>query len=187
MVFVVPGFDLLPGVRMPDMVEQLARAIAWIYHNAASFSGDPSRILLSGHSSGAHLAAVLATLDWQRYNVPKEVLKALVCVSGAYDLGAVMLSARRSYINLNSDEIDALSPPRHVDRISCPVWVMVGEQESPEFIRQGREFANRLSARGLLRAFLELPTDHFSICSLLADPKNHAHSAIIEALSMSTN
>src|SRR5262245_33180806 len=42
--------DLVP------LVEQVRRAVIWVYRNAASFGGDPNRLYLSGHSSGAHLA-----------------------------------------------------------------------------------------------------------------------------------
>ncbi|MET3515142.1 hypothetical protein ABIC63_002925 [Pseudacidovorax sp. 1753] len=44
------GGDLVP------MVDQVAESIAWAYKNAASFGGDKTRIYVSGHSSGAHLA-----------------------------------------------------------------------------------------------------------------------------------
>src|SRR5215467_9138575 len=50
--------DLLP------MVEQVRRAVVWVYRNAASFGGDPDRLYLSGHSSGAHLAGCVLTTDW---------------------------------------------------------------------------------------------------------------------------
>jgi arylformamidase len=43
------------------MVDQVRRAIAWVHGNAASFGGDPRRIHLYGHSSGAHLAGVAMT------------------------------------------------------------------------------------------------------------------------------
>ncbi|MEI6722579.1 MAG: alpha/beta hydrolase, partial [Betaproteobacteria bacterium] len=38
---VVPDFSNIPKVRIPEMVAQVKRAIAWTYRNAASFGGDP--------------------------------------------------------------------------------------------------------------------------------------------------
>jgi arylformamidase len=38
------------------MIEQVRRAISWVYKNAASFNGDQNKIYLSGHSSGAHFS-----------------------------------------------------------------------------------------------------------------------------------
>ena len=50
--------DLIP------MARQVRSAVAWVYKNAASFGGDPNRVYVSGHSSGAHLAGVVLTTDW---------------------------------------------------------------------------------------------------------------------------
>jgi arylformamidase len=183
MQFVVPDFDLLPAVRMPDMVDQLARAVAHVHRHARSLGGDPDRILLSGHSSGAHLAAVLATLDWSAYGLPANVVKALVCVSGGYDLEAVLLSARRTYIDLSPEEADRLSPPRHAGRIPCPVWVLWGEHETPEFIRQGEKFAAALEAAGRLAGRALVPgLNHFEMCDAIADTDSPVHAAVLEAV-----
>lgn len=183
MHFVVPDFDLLPHVRMPDMVEQLAGMVGWVHANATRFGGDPDRILLSGHSSGAHLAAVLATLDWTARGLPTDVIKALVCVSGGYDLEPVLLSARREYIHLTPEEADGLSPPRHAERIGCPVWVLWGEKETPEFIRQGKDFAAALARAGRPAGGGLVPgLNHFEICGAMAVPSSPVHQAVVEAL-----
>jgi arylformamidase len=48
------------------MAEQVCRAIAWVYRNAASFDGDPNRLFVGGHSSGGHLCAVALVTDWEK-------------------------------------------------------------------------------------------------------------------------
>ena len=63
---VVIDFSNIPKVRIPQMVDQVRRAIAWVYRNAASFGGDPERIHVSGHSSGSHLAGVALLSDWEK-------------------------------------------------------------------------------------------------------------------------
>lgn len=183
MHFVVPEFDKLPDVRMPVMVDQLIGALRWVYQNAGTFGGNREQILLSGHSSGAHLAAVLATLDWRAYDLPADLLSGLVCISGAYDLEPVLLSARRSYIDLTASEADWLSAPRHVSAIRCPVRVLVGEKETPEFIRQAHAFAEILSADGKLQDFVEVPgCNHFEIFGQMGDPGSQVFGAIAASL-----
>jgi arylformamidase len=138
-----------PGkTTMRDMVEQLRRAVVWLYRNAASFGGDPERIHVLGHSSGAHLTSVLLTTDWAAQGVPPTVLKSGTCVSGMYDLRPVLLSARSSYVKLTAADEDEFSAMRHLDRVRCPVTVAYGDKESPEFQRHGREFAAALQASG---------------------------------------
>src|SRR5438105_6746070 len=55
--FVVPDFVKVQeaGGSLFAMVEQVRRAVAWTYRNAASFGGDANRLYVSGRSSGAHL------------------------------------------------------------------------------------------------------------------------------------
>lgn len=148
--------------RMPDMIAQLREAVVWLSRNAQSFGGDPARIHLIGHSSGAHLSSVLLTTDWERFGAPANVLKSGTCVSGMYELRPVLLSARSAYVKLSSDEEDEFSAIRHLDRIRCPILVAYGDKESPEFQRQGREFAAALKQRGLpSQALILAGCNHF--------------------------
>lgn len=145
--FVALGFAVIPQVRLPDMANQVRRGVAWVYRNARSFGGDPERLHVSGHSSGGHLAAVLLTTDWRRlFDLPEDVIKGGLCVSGMYDLHPVLLSARSSYVELSREEAHALSPQRHLDLVRCPVTVAHGERESPEFVRHARDLAAALRA-----------------------------------------
>ena len=125
------------------------RAIAWVYRNAASFGGDPERIYVGGHSSGAHLAAVALTADWQReFGLPPDLIKGGLCGSGMYDLAPVRLSHRSSYVSFTDEMVERLSPPRHIARLRAPVIVAYGTDETPEFQRQARDFAAALRDAG---------------------------------------
>ena len=167
------------------MVDQLTRALVWVYRNAETFGGDRNRILLSGHSSGAHLAAVLATVDWSGIGLPADLFCGLVCISGAYDLEPVVISARRSYIDLTDEEVDRLSPRRHAEKIRCPVRVLYGDKETPEFIRQAHKFAEALRETGKLRSIVEIANcNHFEIFDRMADPNSPVFCAIEESLGL---
>jgi acetyl esterase/lipase len=43
-----------------QQVDDLAHALAFVQKNAAAWGGDPARVVLIGHSSGAHLVSMLA-------------------------------------------------------------------------------------------------------------------------------
>ena len=65
------------------MAEQVRRALAWVYRNAASFGGDPERIYVGGQSSGAHLTAVALTTDWAgEYGLSVDPIRGALCASG---------------------------------------------------------------------------------------------------------
>src|SRR5205085_8306823 len=98
--YVAPDFVWVQDVggSLFPMADQVRRAIAWIYENAASFGGDRDRLYIGGHSSGSHLAAVALTTDWQReFALPADIIKGGLCSSGMYDLEPVRLSHRSSY------------------------------------------------------------------------------------------
>src|ERR1700688_180173 len=142
--YVVPDFALVQdcGGSLLPMADQVCRAIAWVYKNAASFGGDPERLYVGGQSSGAHLAAVALTTDWRRaFDLPPEIIKGGLCNSGMYDLAPVRLSHRASYVRFTDEMVAALSPMRHLDHLRAPLIVAYGTYETPEFQRQARDFA----------------------------------------------
>jgi arylformamidase len=130
------------------MVEQCRRAVAWVYRNAASFGGDRERIYLCGHSSGAHLGGCVLLTDWASQGLPQDIIKAALLGSGMYDLKAVRLSQRSSYVKFSDAMEHELSPQRHLGRIRTPLTLTHGSLETPEFQRQTREFHAALVAAG---------------------------------------
>lgn len=181
-IYVALNFDNIPAVRLPDMADQCRRAVAWVAKNIAKHGGDPDRIFVSGHSSGGHLAGVLVTTDWFAWDVPADVIKGGVVMSGMYDLYPVMLSSRREYLKLSSSETAAMSPMRHLDWIACDIVVVHGSKESPEFKRQSVEFANALQGMGRLKGQFELTANHFEVPETLNSPDSDVSRLILKMM-----
>ena len=162
--YVALGFAALPAVSLPEMVRQICDGIDWVKRHLGG------RILLCGHSSGAHLAACALT------RVDGIARALLIC--GIYDLLPVRLSARNEYLKLDAKQEQDLSPLRHRERIRCPVQVAWAEKDSAEFIRQSREFAAALRAPTLAGKDL----DHFRMAETLADPRSPLGAAALAML-----
>jgi acetyl esterase/lipase len=62
-VFVSINHRLLPEVEMDVLVRDVAKAFGWIHKHIAEHGGDPNRVLVGGHSSGAQLATLICTDD----------------------------------------------------------------------------------------------------------------------------
>src|ERR1051325_6106108 len=134
---------------VPGMADQVRRAVAWVAKNAASFGGDPNCIYLAGHSSGAHLGGVVTITDWEReFDLPQNVLKGAMLISGMYDLKAVRLSKRGQYVKFDDETEEKLSTQRHLDKLHTPLIVGHGTLETPEVRRQTRECAAAVTAAG---------------------------------------
>ena len=69
----IPSYRLMPQNPHPAQIEDVAAAFAWVVRNIAQRGGDTSRIYLSGHSAGAHLAALLALDEkyLQKFDLPR--------------------------------------------------------------------------------------------------------------------
>jgi acetyl esterase/lipase len=59
-VAVLPDYRKYPAVQFPSFVQDGARALVWVRQHAHEWGGDPARIVVMGHSVGAHLGAMLA-------------------------------------------------------------------------------------------------------------------------------
>lgn len=173
-IYVALNFSVIPTVRLPDMVAQVERAIGWLHGNARSFGGDPSRIHLSGHSAGAHMASVLLTTNWPaRFGLPADVLKSGLLMSGSYDLEPVMLSVRSSYVKLSSEEQLMLSAVRHAEQIRSPVTLVCGDKETPEFQRQAVHFFNVLKKASRTAKLVRIDGyNHFEVMDVFGEPNS---------------
>jgi arylformamidase len=172
------------GGDLMTMVEQVRRGVAWTARNAASFGGDPGRLYVTGHSSGAHLGGCVVITDWEKdFGLPRDTLKGATLCSGMYDLKPVRLSKRSAYVKFTDAVEDALSAQRHLDRVNCPVTLLHGTLETPEFQRQSREFAAALKAAGRpVKLIVAEHYNHFEIGETLNNPYGPFGSAALEMM-----
>ena len=174
------GGDLMP------MADQVRRAIAWVCANCARFGADASRVYFSATSSGAHLAGVAATTDWNKdFGLPPDCVKGYLLVSGMYDLRGPRLSKRSQYVKFTDAVEEQLSPQRHLARIVAPLVLMVGSLETPEFLRQSRDFAAALREAGKpVGLVLAEGYNHFEIADTLGNPYGPAGRAALALMKL---
>src|SRR5262245_15629392 len=162
--------DDAAGSLLP-MVEQVRRAIGWVYRNAKSFGGDPNRLYLTSHSSGSHIGGCVVTHDWRRHDLPADILKGATLSSGMYDLKPVRLSKRSKYVKFTDEMEEALSAQRHLDKLNTPLVLAHGTYETPEFQRQTRDFHAAVRAAGKPAELLVGEGyNHFEMLETLANP-----------------
>jgi arylformamidase len=171
--FVVLDFtnvDNAGGSLFP-MVEQVCRAVGYVYRNAEKFGGDRNRLHLLSHSSGSHLSGCVVTHDWVKDGLPTGILKGAALSSGMYDLKPVRLSKRSKYVKFTDEMEQELSAMRHLDRLHTPLVLTYGTYETPEFQRQTREFAAAVKAAGKpVELLVGEGYNHFEMLETLANP-----------------
>lgn len=159
------------GGSLFPMVEQVCRAVGWVYRNADKFGGDRNRLHLVSHSSGSHLSGCTVTHDWAKDGLPLDILKGATFSSGMYDLKPVRLSKRSKYVKFTDEMEQELSAMRHLDRLHTPLVLSVGTYETPEFQRQTRDFAAAVKAAGKpVELIVGEGYNHFEMLETLANP-----------------
>jgi acetyl esterase/lipase len=85
-VAVLPDYRLYPKVTFPMFDEDAARAVAWVQRHVSEYGGDPTHIVLMGHSAGGHTAAFLAFNHefLRQYGGDPDGIAGLIGLSGTY-------------------------------------------------------------------------------------------------------
>ncbi len=85
------NYRLLPDAAPLAQAEDVAQALAFVQRNAASWGGDGNRVILMGHSAGAHLVTLLsAQPDMAKRAGAQRWLGTVALDSAAFDVEAIM-------------------------------------------------------------------------------------------------
>ena len=169
-MFVAVGFSLIPAVKLESIVAQVRKSVAWLFTNVSRFGGDPHRIHVCGHSSGAHLASMLMSDNWQgAFEVPDDIVKSGLLVSGLCDLEPVRLSYRNEYLGLDHLSVRRNSLLYNLPKSGMPLIVAYGQHETDEFKRQSQVLSEAWQNAGNSCASLQIDgRNHFDVILELA-------------------
>jgi acetyl esterase/lipase len=169
-VAVVPDYRIFPEARYPDFIEDGAKAVRWVKDNAQKFGGDPDRLFLSGHSAGAHIAAMLAIDGRWLANVGLVACRdiaGLIGISGPYDFMPVR---DETYIEIfGGADRPETQPIFHVAPAAPPALLMTGDRDETVDPGNSTRFAARLREVGNHAAVLTYPrVGHYVIVAAFA-------------------
>ncbi len=171
MAVLLPDYRLYPGVKFPVFVEDAATAAAYVLDHADALGIDRSRVFLAGHSSGAHLAAMIAT-DGRflaaHGHKPRD-FAGVVGLAGPYD-----------FLPLLDDDLkDMFGPPERyplsqpiefVDGDEPPFLLIHGTADRLAWPRNSEHLAARLNEKGVPAELRLLPgVGHLRLLASLAE------------------
>ena len=140
------GYDLAPAVTLPEIVGETESAIRWLASSAHSLGVRAEGVVLSGHSAGGHLCAVLGQRD--RAQLGGLDVAAVVGLSGIYDLHPLLRASLNREVRMTASDCDALSPMAF-DHFNARRFLLgVGALETLGFRQQSLRFAERIAALG---------------------------------------
>ena len=144
-VAVIPDYRLYPQVAFPLFDADGARAVAWVEQHAQAFGGDPQRIVLMGHSAGAHTAAFLAFNHafLERFGASSRDIVGLIGLSGPYVLVPDSDALRAAFAAPFSEK--DWQPIRFVDSQAPPTLLLHGLADKEVLPRETIELRDALA------------------------------------------
>ncbi len=183
-VFVSINYRLSPEVQHPAHAQDCGKAVAWVYKNIAQYGGDPKRIYVMGHSSGAHLAALISTdetylkeggcdlsairativLDGGGYNIPEMVNSGELFAKGRYE--KAFGKSKETWLNA--------SPVTHVAKgKKIPPFLLVHAGERVASQMQSDGLAAALTKAGFTARQFDAPDkNHITLNSDIGEKKD---------------
>ncbi|RYF18697.1 MAG: alpha/beta hydrolase [Comamonadaceae bacterium] len=182
---VLPNYALCPAVTVPQIVMQVARAVAWTWHHIGRYGGDRKRIVVAGHSAGGHLAAMTLACLWQQLDpaLPRDVVRSALAISGLHDLDPIMRTPfLQPDLRLTDDQVARASPARLQAPKHGTLYSVAGGDESEEYHRQNRLIQEAWGARRVPVCETLPGLNHFSVLDALVEPSHRLHQLAVDLL-----
>ncbi|CAI7665108.1 unnamed protein product [Penicillium pancosmium] len=155
--FASVNYTLVPVIQVEEQVQEIAHAISFLLKNAASLDIDSERVILMGHSSGAHVVTLLGTDTnyLTRAGVDIHVVRGVVSIDGSnYNAPAELLDSPGPVVeNLihalgtDPDRLRAISPTYHARAPNAAAFLLLHAHRQGD-VRQAVELAAALHASG---------------------------------------
>jgi acetyl esterase/lipase len=167
-VVVIPDYTLYPEAGYEQMTQEMAAATAWTLENIDQYGGDPSRVVIAGHSAGGHLAGLVATDEvWLNFEGhTNQELCGFIGLSGVYDIPAQMVFERSTggtapvmtAVMGGEANFAAASPSRYVFPGTPQTLLIHGSLDDTVPFSISQEFQQKLDAAGIPNELIIYPT-----------------------------
>jgi acetyl esterase/lipase len=148
-VVVVADYRKYPLVRFPAFVQDAAKSVKWTRENIAKFGGDPNKIFVMGHDSGAHIAAMLALNESYLKAVggSRSWLKGMIGIAGPYDFMPLTAPDLRDLFG-PPDQYAQSQPILFVDGQNPPMLLLHAEDDQIVLVKNTRNLARAVAKAG---------------------------------------
>lgn len=194
-ILVSVNYRLGPKYKYPANVEDVIHATKWVKNNIAKYGGDPSNIVLSGHSAGAHLVALVGV---GTPDVPSlssgNIYKAIFSVDAAsYDLTKPSEGKLSRFLNkqirkvfgVNKTNLRRASPVHQIERTgSYSNFYLYVTASRPDAVQHMRNFEKTLSDAGqpVVSHIMSRELSHSDMRKAIFDPYSQIFEAITRSL-----
>jgi arylformamidase len=163
------GYTLAPAATLTQIVREVSNSLDWLAAHGSAH-GIGGTVIISGHSAGGHLAALM--LDHPS-------VTAGLASAGLFELGPIRDTYLNDRLKLTDEEITGLSPLR----LSCvrkPLAITYGTAELPALIRNSRDYHAHRAQSHCPGQLIPVPNaNHFTIVEELRSPNGLLTRAVM--------
>lgn len=168
LILVSVNYRMLPDADPLEQANDVAQALAFVQSHAAQWGGDPNRVILMGHSAGAHLVALLtADPSLAARAGARRWLGTVSIDSGAIDVPAIMqqrhLPLYDHAFGRDAKFWEAASPVHVLSTQALPLLEICSTRRPDHPCRQAHAYADRAAALHVRAEILEQPLSHMDI------------------------
>jgi acetyl esterase/lipase len=178
---VVISYRLSPGVTHPEHVKDVARAFAWTHKNIGKYGGKTDRLILAGHSAGAHLVSLLTTdaRYLAAHKLTTEAIRAVIPISGVYNVPNRFLP---KVFGTEEGAGRKASPIAYVRKGLPPFFILYADRDLPGCGKNPSEmFCSALVEKGVKARSLEITeSNHYNILFDAGKTGTKTSAAILE-------
>lgn len=178
------NYRMVPDVDVPAQARDVATALATVQSRAAAWGGDASRLVLMGHSAGAHLVALLSADPARAAAQGAAPWRGTVVLDSAA-IDTVALMSRR-HLRLYDRVFGAdpaywrsVSPTAALTPRAVPTLVVCSTLRRDDSCGQAKVFVDRARAVGARSGLLPQALDHADVNGELGRPG--AYTASVDA------
>lgn len=157
-------------IQHPQHIIDVANSLRWTIDNIDKYGGDPDKIVVMGHSAGAHLASLLATNHrfTDMFDIPRDTIKGTIAMSGVYNdkrltesrLGDTILKR----VFGDNAHFDAF-PIYNIKHDETPPHLLLNASKDISLKRHAADYFFALRTKEVYAKSIEVPdTTHWSIC-----------------------
>lgn len=180
-IFISINYRLVPDVTVQQQTQDIAEALIYIQKQAPHWHADSKRLVLMGHSSGAHLVSLLTTRPLWLTSQPQPWRATVALDSAAYHVEKIMQTRHaRLYDQAFGDQPSnwrALSPTFQLQQ-ALPAFLAVCSTTRPDQpCAQAQQFIQQAQKLGTKVQLLPLPLSHIEINKSLG--KNNPYTQAV--------
>lgn len=188
-----------PFIKHPVQAKDCAAAVAWVFNNINNYGGDNNKIYISGHSSGSHLASLIATDEryLNEHNIKPTDINGVIAVdTSSFNLNSynyiddtaneqmqVMKDLVQNIFSKDEHQLLDASPIKYADKQTCNRFLVIVSSNRPLAVKVSDNFVKRLKKFGKQASLVQVDIfDHDLINSAMHEDGNLVSASILEFL-----